>query len=260
MFGRRRNIPELKATNKNVAAFGKRVAMNSPIQGTAADIIKIAMIRVSERFKREKLSAKLVLQVHDELIVEAPEADRETACRILTEEMEHAAALRVMEELSEEYEITPILSFSACETDTRFGTSEELSEKIGRITSVAPISTIVESETLAARPLDIMMICPCTGNTAAKLANGITDTPVTMAAKAHLRNGKPLVIAFSTNDGLTGSAQNIAALFNRKNVYLVPYGQDDYAKKPYSLASDFALLDAALEAALDGKQLQPVLI
>ena len=108
--------------------------------------------------------------------------------------------------------------------------------------------------------MDALVIAPCTGNTMAKLAHGVTDTAVTMAAKAHLRNGKPLVIAFSTNDGLTGSAPNIAALFNRKNVYLVPYNQVDFTKKPYSHASDFALLPDAIEAALEGRQLQPIIL
>lgn len=172
----------------------------------------------------------------------------------------HAAALRVMEELSEEYEITPILSFSACETDTRFGTSEELSEKIGRITSVAHISTIVESETLAARPLDIMMICPCTGNTAAKLANGITDTPVTMAAKAHLRTDRPLLIALASNDAMSANMRNIGSLMQRKNVYFVPMRQDDIVRKPHSLVADFDKCRKALEMMREGRQLRPLFL
>lgn len=166
-----------------------------------------------------------------------------------------------LEKLSKKYELVPIMSDTAAATDSRFGAAEDFKERLFAMTGRYPVESIVEAEPLGpALPMDALIIAPCTGNTMAKLAHGITDSAVTMAAKAHLRNGKPLVIAFSTNDGLTGSAQNIAALFNRKNVYLVPYGQDDYAKKPYSLASDFALLDAALEAALDGRQLQPVLI
>ena len=103
------------------------------------------------------------------------------------------------------------------------------------------------------------MIAPCTGNTMAKLNHGISDTAVTMAAKAHLRNSRPLVIAFSTNDALSGSAPNIAGLLNRKNVYFVPFRQDDPVKKPFSMASDFSLIDKTIEAALTGRQLQPLL-
>ena len=108
-------------------------------------------------------------------------------------------------------------------------------------------------------PLDALVIAPCTGNTLAKLAHGITDSAVTMAAKAHLRNGRPLVIAFSTNDGLSGSAENIGRLLNRKNVYFVPFRQDDPAKKPRSLQSDFSLIGETVEAALRGWQIQPIL-
>ena len=166
-----------------------------------------------------------------------------------------------IEKLAEKYELVPIMSETAAATDSRFGMAEDFKSRLYELTGRRPVETIVEAEPLGpALPMDALIIAPCTGNTMAKLAHGITDSAVTMAAKAHLRNGKPLVIAFSTNDGLTGSAPNIAALFNRKNVYLVPYKQDDYAKKPYSLASDFALIEATLEAALDGKQLQPVLI
>ena len=110
-----------------------------------------------------------------------------------------------------------------------------------------------------ARPMDALLIAPCTGNTLAKLAHGITDSAVTMAAKAHLRNGRPLVLAISTNDGLSGSAENIARLLNRKNVYFVPFGQDDPAKKPCSLQADFSLMYASVEAAMAGAQLQPIL-
>ena len=111
-----------------------------------------------------------------------------------------------------------------------------------------------------AKPMEALIIAPCTGNTMAKLNHGITDTAVTMAAKAHLRNSKPLIIAFSTNDALSGSAPNIAGLLNRKNVYIVPFRQDDPIKKPFSAASDFSLIGATVESALAGKQLQPLLI
>ena len=107
--------------------------------------------------------------------------------------------------------------------------------------------------------MDALLIAPCTGNTLAKLANGITDTSVTMAAKAHMRNGRPVIIALSTNDGLSGSAENIAKLLNRKGVYFVPFRQDDPAKKPRSLQADFSLLDETVQAALRGWQIQPIL-
>ena len=120
--------------------------------------------------------------------------------------------------------------------------------------------SIAEAEPLGpAKPMEALIIAPCTGNTMAKINHGITDTAVTMAAKAHLRNSKPLVIAFSTNDALSGSAPNIAGLLNRKNVYFVPFRQDDPVKKPFSMASDFSLIAPAVESALAGKQLQPLL-
>ena len=160
----------------------------------------------------------------------------------------------VLGTLCERYDIVPIMSETAAST-------ESFKKRLFDLTGRAPVCTIADAEPLGpSTPMDALVIAPCTGNTMAKLSNGVTDTAVTMAAKAHLRNGKPLVIAFSTNDGLTGSAPNIAALFSRKNVYLVPYRQDDFNKKPYSLASDFTLLPAAIEAALEGKQLQPILL
>ena len=107
--------------------------------------------------------------------------------------------------------------------------------------------------------MDALLIAPCTGNTLAKLAHGITDGAVTMAAKAHLRNGRPVVLAISTNDGLSGSAENIAKLLCRKNIYFVPFSQDDPIKKPFSLQSDFTMLSAAVDAALEGRQIQPLL-
>lgn len=165
------------------------------------------------------------------------------------------------EKLTETYDLIPIMSENAAETDTRFGTATEHIKRLMLLSGHKVVTTIAEAEPLGPKtPLDALLIAPCTGNTLAKLSHSITDTAVTMAAKAHLRNGKPLVIAFSTNDGLTGSAPNIAALFNRKNVYLVPYKQDDFTKKPYSLASDFALLPDAIEAALEGRQLQPIIL
>lgn len=167
----------------------------------------------------------------------------------------------VLGTLCERYDIVPIMSETAASTDSRFGTAVSFKKRLFDLTGREPVCTIADAEPLGpSAPMDALVIAPCTGNTMAKLAHGVTDTAVTMAAKAHLRNGKPLVIAFSTNDGLTGSAPNIAALFNRKNVYLVPYKQDDFNKKPYSLASDFKLLPDAIEAALEGRQLQPIIL
>ena len=108
--------------------------------------------------------------------------------------------------------------------------------------------------------LDVLVICPCTGNTLAKLAHGVTDSSVTMAAKAHLRNGKPLVLALATNDGLTASAPNLGAMLSRKNVYFVPFGQDDYAGKPTSLVADFSLVPDTIRSACRGEQIQPLLL
>ena len=165
-----------------------------------------------------------------------------------------------LERLAEEYELIPVMSEAASGTDTRFGTAAEHRERLAAICGMEPIVSVKDAEPLGpAVPLDALLIAPCTGNTLGKLAHGITDGPVTMAAKAHLRNGRPLVIAFSTNDGLSGSAESIARLLNRRSVYFVPFGQDDSVKKPRSLASDFTLIGAAVGEALSGRQLQPVL-
>ena len=164
------------------------------------------------------------------------------------------------EALRERYDLVPIMSETAAETDTRFGTAVEHIRRLMRLTGREVITTIAEAEPLGpAEPLDALLIAPCTGNTLAKLAHALTDSSVTMAAKAHLRNARPLVIAFSTNDGLSGSAENIGKLLNRKNVYFVPFRQDDPLNKPRSLQADFTLLGETLEAALQGRQLQPIL-
>lgn len=164
------------------------------------------------------------------------------------------------EKLSAKYELVPIMSETAAATDSRFGAASQHIKRLEQLCSRKVITSIAEAEPLGPQlPLDALLIAPCTGNTLAKLAHGITDSSVTMAAKAHLRNGRPLVIAFSTNDGLSGSAENIGRLLNRKNVYFVPFGQDDPAKKPRSLQADFSLLEETVEAALRGWQLQPIL-
>lgn len=162
--------------------------------------------------------------------------------------------------LAAEYELVPIMSETAAETDSRFGTAAENIKKLMLLTGKKVVTTIVEAEPLGpSQPMDALLVAPCTGNTLAKLAHGISDSAVTMAAKAHLRNGKPLVIALSTNDGLSGSLENIARLMNRKNIYFVPFGQDDPAKKPNSLQADFELLPESVGEALIGRQIQPIL-
>jgi len=156
--------------------------------------------------------------------------------------------------------ITPIISESVAITDTRFGRAEDIKLKIEMITGKSCIETIVQAEPMGPKKyLDLLVIAPCTGNTLGKIANGITDTPVTMAAKANLRNQIPVVIAVSTNDGLAANAKNIGALLNTKNVYFVPFGQDDPEKKPSSLVAKFELIVPTIELAFDGRQIQPVL-
>lgn len=167
---------------------------------------------------------------------------------------------KAAEKLAEKYDLVPIMSENAAETDTRFGTATEHIKRLMLLSGRKVVTTIAEAEPLGpASPMDALLIAPCTGNTLAKLAHGITDTAVTMTAKAHLRNGRPLIIALSTNDGLSGSAENIARLLNRKQVFFVPFRQDDPVKKPNSLQADFDLLDESVQAALQGRQLQPIL-
>lgn len=164
------------------------------------------------------------------------------------------------EALAEDYSLVPIMSETAASTDSRFGRAAEHIRRLEELCGRPVIRSIREAEPLGPKePLDALLIAPCTGNTLAKLSLGITDSAVLMAAKAHLRNGRPLVLAFSTNDGLSGSAENIGRLLNRKSVYFVPFGQDDPEKKPRSLQADFRLLGETVEAALSGRQLQPIL-
>jgi len=169
--------------------------------------------------------------------------------------------LKELAEISGEYEtVQPIISPISGETDTRFGKAEDFLKEVEALTGHEPIRTIEGAEPIGPKKLlDVLVIAPCTGNTIAKLAAGITDTPVTMAAKAHLRNDRPVVIAVATNDGLSAAAKNIGELLARKNYYFVPFGQDDPEKKPCSLMADFTQISATVTAALAGKQLQPVL-
>lgn len=157
--------------------------------------------------------------------------------------------------------VIPVFSYNTQRMDTRFGSAKEFVEGICGITENEGIRTIQQAEPIGPNNfLDIMVIAPCTGNTAAKLANGITDTPVLMAAKAHMRNGKPLVLAVSTNDALGASFQNIGRLMNTKNIYFVPFAQDNYKSKPNSMIARMELIPETIEAALRGKQLQPVIL
>ncbi len=174
----------------------------------------------------------------------------------------YSSVLKVLEELCNKCpEITPIMSENSFSTDTRFGKASEFSPEIEKICGKKIISTIADAEPIGPRGLfDILVIAPATGNTIAKIASGITDTCVTMAAKAQLRNQKPLLIAVSTNDGLSGNAANIGTLLSRKYIYLVPFYQDDPQKKPNSLVADFGMIPEAIIAAAAGKQLQPLLL
>lgn len=157
-------------------------------------------------------------------------------------------------------QILPLMSFNAAGLDTRFGTAKGWQDKLLAITGHAPILTLQAAEPLGpAQMADAMIIAPCTGATLAKLSHGISDTPVTLGAKSMLRAGKPVILALSTNDGLSASFENLARLLNRKHYYLVPFAQDDYLHKPSSLQSDFSLICDTLEAALHGRQLGPVL-
>lgn len=158
------------------------------------------------------------------------------------------------------YNVIPIMSFNAFSLDTRFGKAEDFRKEITEICGNDIIGTLNAAEPIGPKKLlDALIIEPCTGNTLAKLACGIADTPVTLAAKSHLRNGRPLIVAVSTNDALAGAAKNIGALHNYKNVYFVPYSQDDSESKPTSVVAHFEKTEETLEAALNGKQLQPVL-
>ena len=174
----------------------------------------------------------------------------------------HEAVLRALEKVAAAYEtVIPIASENAAFMDTRFGTSDDLLERLEELTGHEVFCDIPSVEPIGPKKLlDILVIAPATGNTLAKLAAGITDTTVTMAAKAHLRNGGPVVIAMASNDGLSAGAKNIGELLVRKNYYFVPFGQDDFRKKPCSLVADFELLPETIEAALRGEQLQPMLL
>ena len=160
-----------------------------------------------------------------------------------------------------DYNIIPIMSENAYTLDTRFGDAAYWRARMKEITGNDIIHTIPKAEPIGPKKLlDALIIAPCTGNTLAKLAWGVTDSCVTLAAKAHLRNARPLIIAPSTNDALANAAKNIGALFNYKNIYFVPYGQDSFAGKPNSMVADFSLIPDTLQHALNGTQGQPVIL
>ena len=163
--------------------------------------------------------------------------------------------------LAEEgYDLIPIASPSVINKDTRFGRGQDIKRKIEEICHKEVITNIIEAERFGSiEPLDVLIIAPATGNTIAKLANGITDSCITMSAKATLRNNKPIVIAISTNDGLGLNGTNIMKLYNTKNIYFVPFGQDDYHHKPNSLVANYNLLMDTTLQALNDKQYQPLL-
>ena len=157
--------------------------------------------------------------------------------------------------------VVPIFSYNVQSMDTRFGGAKEFMEAVEEITGNHGIKTMQEAEPIGPKAnLDVMVIAPCTGNTMAKLWNGITDSPVLMASKAHLRNQKPLVISISTNDAMGMNFKNIGNLMNTKNIYFVPFGQDDYKKKPASLIGDLKLLPDTIDLAMEGRQIQPVVV
>lgn len=167
----------------------------------------------------------------------------------------------IMELLTRDYRVTPIFSTAAATVDSRFGLAADHLQQAAEICGTLPLKTIAEAEPIGPKKLfDALVVAPCTGNTLAKLAHSIADTPVTMAVKSHLRNGRPVVIAVSTNDALGGAAENIGKLLARKHYYFVPFRQDDATNKPTSMVADFNRIHEALDAALEGRQLQPILL
>ena len=174
----------------------------------------------------------------------------------------HARALETLETVKARFgDVTGILSDASAGWDTRFGTAQALRERIETVTGHGVIDSVNKAEPIGPKALlDALVICPCTGNTLGKLASGVADSTVTLAAKAHLRNGRPLIIAVSTNDALASSAKSIGVLLDKKHVYFVPFRQDDPQGKPTSLVADFSLVPDTVAAALKGEQLQPLLL
>lgn len=168
-------------------------------------------------------------------------------------------AIKQMEKLAEDFHIIPIMSFNAHSMDTRFGKAKDFVEKVENITNEKVINSIEDAEPIGPKKMcDLMLVAPCTGNTLAKISLGITDTPVTMAVKSHLRIQRPVLLSIATNDALGASAQNVGRLLNTKHIYFVPVSQDDYIKKQNSLVAKFEQILECVNMALEGKQLQPV--
>lgn len=172
---------------------------------------------------------------------------------------------RILEEIkvlrSRGYDIYPIMSYNASQIDTRFGKAEDFIQQLTELTGHRPWTTLTEVEPIGPKSLlDVLVVAPCTGSTLGRLANGISDTPVTLAVKSILRRERPVVLAVSTNDALGASMRNIALLKNTKNLYLVPIRQDDPVNKPNSLVADFTMIEKTVEQALAGKQIQPLFL
>ncbi len=174
----------------------------------------------------------------------------------------HAASLEVLTRLKAQgYDILPIMSEITASTDTRFGKAADLVARVEALCGRSVVTTIPDAEPLGpARPMEALVICPCTGNTLAKLANGITDTPVCMASKAHLRSDRPLLVTLASNDAMSANLRNIGTLLSRKSVYFTPLRQDDPVGKPHSLVADFTKVPEALEKALRGEQMRPLFL
>ena len=169
-------------------------------------------------------------------------------------------ALEALEALCRRHDVTALMSENAYGTDTRFGAAGDFVRRLEALTGKKVLHSITEAEPVGPGDLfDVLAVAPCTGNTAAKLCAGITDTAVTMAVKSHLRSGKPVVLAFGSNDGLSASAKNIGELLNRKHIYFVPMYQDDPERKPRSLAADYGRLEETILAAHEGRQAEPIL-
>ncbi len=161
----------------------------------------------------------------------------------------------------EKWDIYPIMSDNAYNLDTRFGTAQSTIDTLKELSGKDVIHTILQAEPIGPKKLlDVLVVAPCTSNTLAKIANGINDTPVTMAVKSHIRNGRPVVLAISTNDALAAAARNIGQLLNQRNIYFVPMKQDDFAGKPRSVVAELSQMIPAVEAALEGQQIQPILL
>lgn len=173
----------------------------------------------------------------------------------------YRAVIGVLPKLTAEYDVIPIFSDAGCSIDSRFGPADAFVREVEELCGKKALHKLEDVEPLGPKKLlDLLIVAPCTGNTLGKLSNGIADSPVTFACKAHLRNARPILLAVSTNDGLSGSAENLGKLLNRKHYYFVPFGQDSPLKKPYSLVADFSRLPEAADAALEGRQLQPILL